>query len=150
MGQIEEAKEIYLKLVDFRKQKSLRNLNSATCYNDLGVICERLCQFEDAFKYKQMAMEIIESCEGDNDELKVTIYNNLGIAYENMQNFSEGTKFKEKALKLAIENFGENDIKTANTYNNLGISYENLGEYGKALEWKLKAHKIYECSVEVN
>lgn len=45
LNKFENAKQSYEKVIELRNKKKLRNPNSAVCYNDLGVICEKLCLF---------------------------------------------------------------------------------------------------------
>ncbi len=113
-------------------------LNTAICYNEIGLINDETGFFDDAINRFEQAIEILKDLS--EHKVIIQIYNNLANVYHHLENLEKSYEYYDKALKLAErENFALEEIKTSS---NLVELLFLLKEYGK-IERILKRNLEY-------
>ena len=138
----EEALEVDLRLIRLSEETNGQNETTASSYNNIGVVFNRLGDYDKALIYKNKALEIRKEILGEKHADTASSYNNIGVDYSCLKNNDESLKYYNKALEIRKEVLGEKHTDTASSYDNIGVVYNNLGEYDKALEYYLKALEI--------
>ena len=134
---VEKSLEIRLEIL------GEKHLDTAQCYNDLGVV---LGKFGNNKAYLELASKGLEIRKKLNapDEILAESYNTTGVA---LSHFGDNEKFLEyqlKGLELRKRSLGENNKETANSYSQVGGAYAALNEADKYLEYSLHALNIME------
>ena len=63
-----------------QKKRVPENVQVATSYNNLGVVHEKLGDFENAKDYQELALSITQKKRGPENVQAATSYNNLGCS----------------------------------------------------------------------
>ena len=131
-GKLEEAEEIYLKLLE-------RNPNGyADIYNNLGQI-----YFQKGLMSK--AAEYFEKALGLNPRYTEASLN-LVVTYNEMKKFPEAERVFNRAAEIVKQNNTAEDPyiqgKLANEHAKLGDMYYGLGRYLEALQEYQKGHRL--------
>ena len=72
-----------------QKKRGPENVQMATSYNNLGVVHEKLGDFEKAKEYHQLALSITQKKRGPENVQAATSYNNLGYVQEQLGYFEK-------------------------------------------------------------
>ncbi len=120
------------------------NTDTATSYNNIGLVYYSQGDYAKALEYYFKALEIWEKVLGKEHPDTATSYNNIGLVYSNQGNYANALKYYFKALEIQEKVLGKEHSDTAKSYNNIGSAYDNLGDYDKALEYYFKALEIFE------
>ena len=72
-----------------QKKRGPENVQVATSYNNLGVVHEKLGDFEKAKEYHQLALSITQKKRGPENVQAATSYNNLGYVQEQLGYFEK-------------------------------------------------------------
>ena len=78
----------------------------ATSYNNLGVVHEKLGDFEKAKEYHQLGLSITQKKPGPENVQVATSYNNLGYVHEQLGYFEKAKKYHELALSITQKKLG--------------------------------------------
>ena len=78
----------------------------ATSYNNLGVVHEKLGDFEKAKEYHQLALSITQKKRGPENVQAATSYNNLGYVHEQLGYFEKAKEYHELALSIKQKKLG--------------------------------------------
>ena len=144
--------ENYTKIYDYI-QKALdirvkilgeKHLDTAQCYNDLGVASGKLGNFEKYLTLVNKGLEIRLKLNADNSALAES-YHCVGQAL--FLTSGDKTKLLDYALKsleLRKEAFGEHHLETAHAISEVGSAYFELDDFEKALEYSIQALEIRE------
>lgn len=106
--------------------------------NDMGMVCQKIGQYEQALGYYQRALEIAQ--ERENCTSIAESFNNIGVVYQKLGQYQRVLEFYQQALTLQLE-IGDRNGE-ASTLNNIGVAYESLGDYQQALEYYQQALAI--------
>ena len=72
-----------------QKKRVPENVQVATSYNNLGVVHEKLGDFEKAKEYQELALSITQKKRGPENVQAATSYNNLGYVQEQLGYFEK-------------------------------------------------------------
>jgi adenylate cyclase len=112
----------------------------AKVFNYIGIIYQRLSNFEEALKNHSASLKIREEI---GDKLGIALsYNNIGTIYKLQGSYPEALKNYFASLKIKEETGDKQGI--ANTYNNIGIIYREQDNYPEALKYYYASLKIKE------
>ena len=82
------------------------NVQVATSYNNLGVVHEKLGDFEKAKEYQELALSITQKKPGPENVQVATSYNNLGYVHEQLGYFEKAKEYHELALSITQKKLG--------------------------------------------
>ncbi|MBR4870552.1 MAG: tetratricopeptide repeat protein [Alistipes sp.] len=144
-GKYEKAKDIIYRDIELREALyGVEHSETATLYNNIGVIYTHLAVYDKALEYYLKALEIRKKVLGEEHSDTATSYNNIGRVYSDLGDYDRALEYYLKALKIKEKVLGEEHPDTATSYNNIGAVYFYLGDYDRALEYYDKALEIYE------
>ena len=72
-----------------QKKRVPENVQVATSYNNLGVVHEKMGDFEKAKEYQELALSITQKKRGPENVQAATSYNNLGYVQEQLGYFEK-------------------------------------------------------------
>ncbi|CAK9106462.1 Kinesin light chain (KLC) [Durusdinium trenchii] len=107
-----------------------------------GYFCWSQSALEQALRYYEEALDIVEEKSGDRHPLVATTLNNIAIMHNAQGMYDDALRFYEEALEIAQENHGNRHPGVATTLNNIGGVYKAQGKYDKALGYLKKALEI--------
>lgn len=135
-----EALNHYLRAVAFLKNETDKHY-MIKCYIDIAEYFRKIGQFEDARKYIQDAINLINSDSNVNVKQQIRALNRAA-AIENEVGQTEKFKyFINLSLDLALEN--NDHYAVANAYNELGYMFKNLQQDDTAIALYSAAEKIW-------
>ena len=144
-GRYDRAEQIFIRQIALSEELyGIENQDTATSYNELGVIYKEKGEFDKALEYYEKAFEINERVLGIGHPETATNLNNMGSVYHDKGEYDKALEYYRKALVIRESVFGTEHQQTASSYNNLGFLYDAKGEYDKALEYYGKALEIDE------
>ena len=145
VAEYKKAEELYKKALEIRERiLGEEHPDTATSYNNLGVVYARQGEYKKAEELYKKALEIRERILGEEHPDTATSYNNLGVVYARQGEYKKAEELYKKALEIRERILGEEHPDTATSYNNLGVVYARQGEYKKAKELYKKALEIRE------
>lgn len=116
--------------------------------NNLGLLSERLNDYENGISYYEKALELYSTEDFNKKEDKVKTLNGLGRVYQIKKEYSKSQEYYHEVLKL-FEN--ENpEIECALVQNNLGYLFEITGDLDKAIYHYNESLKIKESLLPYN
>ena len=125
-----------------KERASLYNSTNIYFLSDVGVFLhEYVCDYDQAQKYLEKALEQSKSQFGENSIETTKIFNNLAVVMIYQGKYDEALELCSKALNI-LSNFGENHTEVATSYNNIASIYNKQGKYDEALEIHFKALNI--------
>ena len=122
------------------------HIDTAQCYNDLGVASGKLGDYKSYLENANIGLEIREEI-GAPDALWAESYNTVGFAYSHFGENEKNLEYQLKSLELRRRTFGEMNIETANAYSNVGIAYVALEQDEKYLDYSLRSLEIKKAIV---
>ena len=122
------------KLYEFSLQYFLQTFGPRH-YNNLGLVHNKLSDFERAKEYHQLALSIKQKKLGPENVDVATSYNNLGSVHEQLGDFEKAKEYHQLALSITQKKLGPENVVVAISYNNLGSVHERLGDFEKAKEY---------------
>ena len=140
-----KAIEVYNRLIKMCEESyGNEHPNTASSYNNIGLVYANLGDYDKALKYYRQAMIIREKVLGKEHPDTASSYNNIGIVYSNLGDYDKALENHQHALDIKEKALGKEHPDTATSYNNIGNVYSAKDDYDKALEYYLKAVKIRE------
>ena len=128
-----EAEPLCRKALDIRKAVLGENHpDTATSYNNLGMLYHYLSYYEKAEPLFQKAIAIGEMALGKDHPSLHTEYSNLALLYRRLGRYDKAESLLQKVLSIRKEVLGENHQLTAHSYNYLAVVNTDLGNYEKA------------------
>ncbi|MBP3476572.1 MAG: tetratricopeptide repeat protein [Lachnospiraceae bacterium] len=110
----------------------------AGLYNNMSILLEKMNENEEAIRYAENALAIIEKIEGGEMETATTL-TNLALLYFKVSQHEKAKGLLERALSL-YENSGENsDAHYSGALAGIGEACYHMQEFDKALEYYEKA-----------
>ena len=144
-GLYRDAEEVYLLQIPLAEELyGKEHENTATSYNNIGLVYDDQGNYPKALEYYGKALEIYEKVLGKEHPYTATDYNNIGGVYYSQSNYPKALEYYKKALAIKEKVLGEEHPSTATSYNNIGTVYDDQGNYPKALEYYGKALGIRE------
>lgn len=144
-GMYYDAEKVYLRQIALAEELYGReHENTATSYNDIGLVYWKQGIYPKALEYHKKALEIREKVLGTDHPDTATTYNNIGLVYKRQGNYPKALEYIRKALEIRVKVLGINHRDTAGTYNNIGTLYYKHDNYLKALEYYQMALEIKE------
>ncbi len=138
LGQIDEAKEIFERVLQHHSQKDKSIYAKALIH--LGNIHQHTSQLAESIVCFKEAIDIFES---EQNTLGLAHgYTNAGISYRKLAEYSISLEFMDKGRRL-YEELGDEAGVAANT-GNIGNVYFGMNQYAKALEYQYQALAINE------
>lgn len=138
LGQIDEAKEIFERVLQHHSQKDKSIYAKALI--QLGNIHQHTSQLAESIVCFKEAIDIFES---EQNILGLAHgYTNAGITYRKLAEYSISLEFMDKGRRL-YEELGDEAGVAANT-GNIGNVYFGMNQYAKALEYQYQALAINE------
>jgi len=138
LGQIDEAKEIFERVLQHHSQKDKSIYAKALI--QLGNIHQHTSQLAESVVCFKEAIDIFES---EQNTLGLAHgYTNAGISYRKLAEYSISLEFMDKGRRL-YEELGDEAGVAANT-GNIGNVYFGMNQYAKALEYQYQALAINE------
>eukprot|EP00058_Branchiostoma_floridae_P003285 XP_002588773.1 hypothetical protein BRAFLDRAFT_89799 [Branchiostoma floridae] len=134
------------------KSPTTENLDIAKSfiYNDLGLVCYSLKDYEKAIDYHQQALEMLENLSGQDtahDEIPSSIassLSNLGRAWCAAGDPGKAISYREQALQMERSIYGESTAHPhiALSLSGLGTAWSKLGDHKKAISYHEQALKM--------
>ena len=144
-GQYNKAAQIYLRQITLsEKLYRTDSKETATSYNNIGLVYWKQGEYEKALEFHFKALEIKEKVLGIDHPATATSYNNIGLVYDNQGKYDKALEYYGKALDIREKVLGKEHPYTATSYNNIGTVCEKQSDYDKALEFHFKALEIRE------
>ncbi len=139
------ALEYYGKaLAIWEKVLGTEHPDTATSYNNIGVVYKSMGDYDKALEYYGKALAICEKVLGTEHPSTATSYNNIGMVYDNIGDYDKALEYYDKDLAISEKVLGTEHPSTATSYNNIGEVYHTMGDYDKALEYHNKNLAIRE------
>ena len=118
------------------------HVDVAVSYNNLGLVHDKLGNYEQAKEYYHRDLAISLKQLGPEHVDVATSYNNLGVVYVNLGNYEQAKEYCHRALAIKLKQLGPEHVDVATSYNNSGVVYVNLGNYEQAKEYYHRALAI--------
>jgi len=127
------ARATYLKLLEtLQNLEALpiqqKQLATASTYHQLGIVAQKLREFEEARHHYQQALQI--DIEFNDRYSQASTYHHLGSVAEELREFEDARRHYQQALQIYIE-FNDR-YSQARTYHHLGIVAAELREFEDA------------------
>ncbi len=144
-GLYKDAEEVCLHKISIAEELyGKEHENTATSYNEIGMVYDNKGNYSKALKYYFKALAIREKVLGTEHHDTATSYNNIGMVYYAQGDYGKALDYYFKALAIVEKVLGKEHPDTATSYNNIGRVYALQGDYDKTLEYYYNALKIYE------
>jgi len=135
---LEQMKEIAINTGNEELEKLTYKLIAHTLTN-LGVVYDKLCDYQKAIKYYEDALKIHKELD-DKQGIRADL-GNLGVVYSELGDYSKAIKYYEEAMEIAKQ-LDDKEGVSANL-GNLGKVYYDLGNYSKAIKYHEDAMEIH-------
>ena len=141
-GDLQGAKELFLKVLACFQAIEGEQLSVANTYQELGNVANDQSEYEEAKAYYQKDLEItINELEEEHTHVANT-YTHLGVVAKNQGEVEAAKAYYQKALKMYVGKLGEDHVSVANAYNNLGVLSDEQSEFQEAKVYFEKCLKI--------
>lgn len=110
--------------------------------NELMGLFRKLSDRENALKYSQNALDIIEKLGIEENIGAATTYLNTATVYKAFSMAEKSLPLFEKALKIYEKNLSQNDERYGGLYNNMALTLVDLEEFERANELFEKAISV--------
>ncbi|CAJ1966087.1 unnamed protein product [Cylindrotheca closterium] len=139
----DDALEQYQRALEIRvKALGPEHPDTASTYNNIGVVFQNQGKYEDALEQYQRALEIRVKALGPEHPDTASTYNNMGIVFQNQGKYEDALEQYQRALEIYVKALGPEHPDTASTYHSMGIVFQNQGKYEDALEQYQRALEI--------
>ena len=146
-----EAVEVYLRQIPLsEKLYGTDHSDTATSYNNIGLVFDSQGAYSQALEYYNKALEIYKKVLGEDHPYTATSYNNIGAVYKAQGAYSQALEYYNKALEIREKVLGKDHPDTATSYNNIGAVYDAQGVYAQALDYYKKALAIKKKVLDEN
>ena len=142
-GKYEKAKDIIYRDIELREALyGVEHSETATLYNNIGLVYWHLADYDKALEYNYKALGIRKNLLGEENADTASSYNDIGVVYFAMADYEKALEYYNKALEIHKQVFGEKHSNTPDLYGNIGHVYSDLGDYDKALKYYNRALEI--------
>ena len=121
------------------EQNGDSSIKTATCYSNIGIMHEKMGQYDKAFEYYQKALNIKTAFYGKQHEQIANQYVSIGVVYQDTGNYPTAIDYGQKALAI-LQTVEHPDKEVVNrVYTFIGNLYKSTGDYAHAGEFLTKA-----------
>ena len=139
-GRFDEALKVYEHECKLQEElHGKEHPDTATSYNNIGIVYHDKGDYDKAFEYYLKAKEIREKALGKEHPVTAGSYNNIGIVCKNKGDYDKALEYHLKAMEIREKILGKEHPKTAWSYNNIAWTYHLMDKYKEALPWAEKA-----------
>lgn len=110
----------------------------AGLYNNMSILLEKMDQNEEAIRYAQKALAIIETLEGGEMETATTL-TNLALIYFKVEQPAKAKELLDRAITLFESSDNGTDAHYSGALAGIGEAYYRMKEFDKALIYYKKA-----------
>ena len=115
----------------------------ATTCNELGVLCKKRGQLDQAALWLQRSLTIREKKYGKNSPIVAEALNNLGELYHAQKDLKRAMDCHKRALKIREKHFAPNHSAITESQNNIATVYVHQGQLSKAEQLFLAIQTSY-------
>lgn len=135
MSRYDDALTYYRRALDLsRRQHGERDVRTATCLNNIGVVYYYQGRYQETLDYFQQALDIKQQALGQ-DNIDVASYlNNIGNVYTALKQLDQALTFHQQALGIRRQLLGEEHPDVAISLNNIGSVYRDQHHFDQALD----------------
>ena len=127
-----------------KKMYGAKHPDTATLYNNIGLIYQSLGKYDKALEYYMQALDITEAVLGKKHPDTAASYLNIGNVYYDRMNYDKALDYFKQALNIQEKVLDKEHPNMASSYNNIGTVYNICGDYDNALDYYKKAIDISE------
>ncbi|MCB0553512.1 MAG: CHAT domain-containing protein [Phaeodactylibacter sp.] len=98
----------------------------------IGIIFERMKQYEKAISYYEQVHQLAEEIYGKNHGLYAYYTNSLASGYKHLGQYDKALEYSREALEIAAAVFGEEHPRYGDHVNDLASIYYERGQYAVA------------------
>ncbi|MCB9286318.1 MAG: CHAT domain-containing protein [Lewinellaceae bacterium] len=98
----------------------------------IGIICERMGQYEKAVSYYEQVHQLAKEAYGENHGLYAYYTSSLASGYKYLGQYDKALQYSLEALEIAAAVFGEEHSRYGNHINDLSSIYYEQGQYDVA------------------
>jgi serine/threonine protein kinase/Flp pilus assembly protein TadD len=131
-GQIEDAKELYVRSLDILEKSSAPQVDVAAVLSDLAKVYVLEQQWQLAKQTHERALEIDRRVLGDDDPRVAFRLHNLAIVAQNMGDLRLAETLYLDALKRQEHTYGDRHPETASAKGNYGLLLQREGRLSEA------------------
>ena len=140
IGDYDKALEYYFKALEIReKVLGKEHPDTATSYNNIGLVYGTKGDYDKALEYYFKAKDIYEKVLGKEHPDIATIHNNIGGVYFHKGDYDKALEYMMKAKDIYEKKLGPEHPSTRQIYLNLSIVYLKMGNRKEAQKWFNKA-----------
>lgn len=142
---IEQSRDYFLRALEMTR--AMPNPDKAVqtqITGDLGVIFDRLGDFETAEVYKRNAVEAFDELYGPVHPQSATARNNLALTLNRLRKPNEAAELYQEALEAYRTLYVEQHPNTANTLNNLAQVLLRLERFDEAEQMQRESYAMFE------
>lgn len=143
----EEAKDIYLKIIDCYKTMDVEAENIIIVKQNLATLLRDLKQNTEAIEIFEELFKLIKE-HTVKPNIEVNIYCAASGSYRAIGQFSVAEEFLNIAEKLVLQNFGENTLPYATILNQKGLNFREQKKYEDALTCLRRSLEIKESILD--
>jgi len=137
LGQLNEAKRLFLEIVETVEPAAPLSDLLARAYNNLGMVNDDQGVYGEAEEYYLKAYSLL-TAQGKNDLDTAMVLNNLGVLKRQQGNFSEAESYYHKAMSVKRK-LAPDSLDVAYTLTNLGVLAEKRGDFDSASRYHRQA-----------
>jgi len=127
-----------------RKDHGREHESVASSFNNVGMVCIHLKEYDRAIAYFEAAMGIFSKVNPKQNNGQVaSCHNRIGSAYLAQKKFQQAVSHYEKGADMFLKTFGQKHPNVARAKRDLGFAYLEKGEKKKALDLLLQAKDIF-------
>jgi len=115
-------------------------LGQITAYNDLGLICQDIGEYDSSIYYHLKSLKLCETIR-DNVDIARN-YASMGYVYENLRDSIKSLYYLKKSLEISEKFKYTQSVGLA--YMNIGGLYQGFKQNTVARTWYLKALEIFQ------
>lgn len=133
-------------LANLDKVDSVDSIELAVYYRQLGLICEKIGDYQQTIHYYRAAKSIFQEDSLSFVEDLGRIYNDLGIIHDRLEKYDSALEYYQRSLAV-LDQINENQYlkkDIADVYNQIALAYDKKKDYDTAIENYNQAIKLYE------
>ncbi len=141
-GKKVEAKQLYLEVLDYRKnEKNIKYNSLANTLNALGVFHGNQGDSKMALKYYQLALSVYKNNIPNDKNYSLTL-RNIGKEYKDAGQSQKAMQYYEIALEKITNYYGNEHIEVTNAYQDIANLHFKQGRYHQAKTYFQEALRI--------
>ncbi|CAF1008750.1 unnamed protein product [Rotaria sordida] len=147
---VEANSYYYLSLKILQKTFSPEHIDVAMCYNEIGLVYEKLNKYSKALSFLDTALEIYEkNLPTENDPILMNLNKNIARIYFQKGDYSKSILYYEKIIEIYNNNLSPKHPDIIASYKNIASVYEKMNDYPKAISSLEKIISIHSDMAEL-